>query len=205
MLRPRWDGLCLVGVRLGGVGSGILRGGCQHQRGMARGSKGCEVEQSSDESAEAEVRDLDAKLPQPLPPADLGGGRIRPAALVRWGFFAGVGLLLAYGAAQALLSVRNLLVLVLVAMFLAVSLDPAVRWLTARGLPRGLAVALILVVLVAILAAFLVSVIPHLVSQFTTLVHTLPTYLAQVADRSRRYQDLNTRYQLSQRLEGVVA
>jgi predicted PurR-regulated permease PerM len=90
-------------------------------------------------------------------------------------------------------------------MFLAVSLDPAVRWLTARGLPRGLAVALILVVLVAILAAFLVSVIPHLVSQFTTLVHTLPTYLAQVADRSRRYQDLNTRYQLSQRLEGVVA
>ena len=91
------------------------------------------MEQRSDESAEAEVRDLDAKLPPPPTPADLGGGRIRPAALVRWGFFAGVGLLLAYGAAQALLSVRNLLVLVLVAMFLAVSLDPAVRWLTARG------------------------------------------------------------------------
>jgi predicted PurR-regulated permease PerM len=162
------------------------------------------VEQRSDESAEAEVRDLDAKLPPPPAPADLGGGRIRPAALVRWGFFAGVGLLLAYGAAQALLSVRNLLVLVLVAMFLAVSLDPAVRWLTARGLPRGLAVTLILVVLVAILAAFLVSVIPHLVSQFTTLVHTLPSYLAQLADRSRRYQDLNSRYHLSQRLEGVV-
>jgi hypothetical protein len=128
------------------------------------------VEQRSDESAEAEVRDLDARMPTPSP-ADLGGGRIRPAALVRWGFFAGVGLLLAYGAAQALLSVRNLLVLVLVAMFLAVSLDPAVRWLTTRGLPRGLAVGLILLVLVAILAAFLISVIPHLVSQFTTLVH----------------------------------
>jgi hypothetical protein len=137
------------------------------------------VEQQPDESAEAEVRDLDAKLPPPPPPADLAGGRLRPAALVRWGFFAGVGLLLAYAAAQALLSVRNLLILVLVAMFLAVSLDPAVRWLTARGLPRGLAVTLILVVLVAILAAFLVSVIPHLVSQFTTLVHTLPSYLAQ--------------------------
>ena len=95
------------------------------------------MDQPSDESAEAEVRDLDAKLPPTAPPADLGGGRIRPAALVRWGFFAGVGLLLAYGAAQALLSVRNLLVLVLVAMFLAVSLDPAVRWLTARGCPAG--------------------------------------------------------------------
>jgi predicted PurR-regulated permease PerM len=162
------------------------------------------VEQRPNESAEAEVRDLDAKLPA-SPPADLAGGRIRPAALVRWGFFVGVGLLLAYGAAQVLLSARNLLVLILVAMFLAVSLDPAVRWLTARGLPRGLAVALILGVVGAILAALLVSVIPHLVSQFTTLVHTLPSYLAKLADRSRRYQDLNTRYQLSQRLEGVVA
>ena len=72
------------------------------------------MEQRSDESAEAEVRDLDARMPPTPTPADLDGGRIRPAALVRWGFFAGVGLLLAYGAAQALLSVRNLLVLVLV-------------------------------------------------------------------------------------------
>jgi hypothetical protein len=30
-------------------------------------------------------------------------------------------------------------------------------------------------------------------------------YLAKLADRSRRYQDLDTRYQLSQRLEDVVA
>jgi predicted PurR-regulated permease PerM len=162
------------------------------------------VEQRSNESAETEVHDLDAKLP-PTPPPDLAGIRLRPAALVRWGFFAGVGLLLAYAAAQALLSARNLLVLVVVAMFLAVSLDPAVRWLTARGLPRGLAVALILAVLLAILAAFLVSVIPHLVGQFTTLVQTLPSYLAKLADRSRRYQDLNLRYHLSQRLEGLVA
>lgn len=162
------------------------------------------MDQRPDQSTAAEVGDLDAKLPA-SPPADLAGGGPRPAALVRWGFFAGVGLLLAYAAAQALLSARNLLVLVLVAMFLAVSLDPAVRWLVARGLPRGLAVAVILVVLGAILAAFLVSVIPHLVGQFTTLVHTLPSYLARLADRSRRYQELNTRYHLSQRLEGVVA
>jgi predicted PurR-regulated permease PerM len=162
------------------------------------------VEQRPNESAEAEVHDLDAKLP-PTPPADLAGVRLRPAALVRWGFFAGVGLLLAYGAALTLLQARNLLVLILAAMFLAVSLDPAVRWLVARGLPRGLAVAVILLVVGAILTAFLVSVIPHLVGQFTTLVHTLPSYLAKLADRSRRYQDLNTRYHLSQRLEGVVA
>ena len=162
------------------------------------------MEQRSTESAEAEVRDLDAKMPPSPPPSDLAGDHLRPATLIRWGFFAGVGLLLAYAAVQALLSARNLLALVLVAMFLAVSLDPAVRWLVARGLPRGLAVACILVVLVAILVLFLVSVIPRLVSQFTTLVDTLPSYLARLADRSRRYQDLNARYHLSSRLEVVV-
>ena len=64
--------------------------------GTATGAKGGEVEQRPDESAEAEVRDLDARTPPTPTPADLAGGRIRPAALVRWGFFAGVGLLLAY-------------------------------------------------------------------------------------------------------------
>jgi hypothetical protein len=54
------------------------------------------VEQRPEESAEAEVRDLDARTPPPTTPADLAGGRIRPAALVRWGLFAGAGLLLAY-------------------------------------------------------------------------------------------------------------
>jgi hypothetical protein len=34
------------------------------------------VEQRSEESAEAEVRDLDARTPPPTP-ADLGGGRLR--------------------------------------------------------------------------------------------------------------------------------
>src|SRR4029453_16482216 len=127
---PRWDGLCPSGSALGRRCVGHPPGRVPTSTRYGEGIKGCGVEQRSDDSAGAEARDRDAKLPPPPTPADLGGGRIRPAALVRWGFFAGVGLLLAYGAAQALLSVRNLLVLVLVAMFLAVSLDPAVRWLT---------------------------------------------------------------------------
>jgi predicted PurR-regulated permease PerM len=162
------------------------------------------VRQPSGRSAEDEVRDLDATVAPTLAPADLVAGRLRPAVLFRWGFFAGVGLLTAYAAAQAILTVRNLLVLLLVAMFLAVSLDPAVRWLTSRGLRRGLAVALILLVLAAILAAFLVSVIPPLAAQFTTLVHNLPDYLAKLQAKSGRFAELNARWHLGQRLEGVV-
>jgi predicted PurR-regulated permease PerM len=142
------------------------------------------------------------RAPAALP--DRIDGRIRPAALVRWGFFLTVGVLLAWVVAQALVLAHDLLILVLVAMFLAVSLDPAVRWLTKRGMKRGPAVALIVVVLVGILAAFLISVIPPLVNQFTTLVHNMPAYLGRLEERSRRYQDLNLRYHLSDRLEGIV-
>jgi predicted PurR-regulated permease PerM len=162
------------------------------------------VTQPPDESAEAEVRSLNATVAPTLAPRDLVAGRLRPGALFRWGFFAGIGLLTAYAAAQAVVTVRSLLVLLLVAMFLAVSLDPAVRWLVARGLRRGLAVALIMAVLLAVLGAFLVSVIPPLAAQFTTLVHTLPAYVAKLQARSGRFAELNARWHLSQRLEGVV-
>jgi hypothetical protein len=86
--------------------------------------------------------------------------RVRVGALYRWGFFAGLGLLSSVAAALVVYSVRDILLRVVVAVFLAVSLDPAVRWLTARGMRRGLAVAIIFTVFLVILAAFLMSVIP---------------------------------------------
>ena len=54
-------------------------------------------------------------------------------------FTAAAALLVLY----ALYRVRAILLLVFVAAFLAVGLDPAVRWLEAKGLRRGLAVAII--------------------------------------------------------------
>jgi predicted PurR-regulated permease PerM len=162
------------------------------------------MQQEPEKSAEIEVRDLNTKAPPTPQLPDRVDGRLRPAALVRWGFFITVGVLLAYAAAQAVMLAHDLLILVLVAMFLAVSLDPAVRWLTNRGMSRGPAVTLIVVVLLGVLAAFLSSVIPPLISQFSTLVHNMPAYLGRLEERSRHYQDLNIRYHLSQRLEGVV-
>jgi predicted PurR-regulated permease PerM len=102
-------------------------------------------------------------------------------------------------------SVRELLLRVLVALFLAVSLDPAVRWLEAHGLRRGVAVGLIFGVLVAILAAFLLSIIPPLAKQVGELVGNLPDYLASLQRRSAQFRELDQRYDLSSRLEGVVA
>ena len=143
-----------------------------------------------------------------LPPAptrpDRVQSRVRPGALYRWGFFAGLGLLSSVAAALVVYTVRDILLRVVVAAFLAVSLDPAVRWLTGRGVRRGLAVTIIFGVFLIILAAFLMSVIPPLVNQFGQLVRHFPDFLQSLQDRSARFRDLNTRFQLTTRLEGVL-
>ena len=90
-------------------------------------------------SAEAEVRDLEVGFPPAPSEPDTVAGRARPGALFRWGFFRALGALAAIAAAAAVWSVRELLLRVLVALFLAVSLDPAVRWLEGHGVRRGVA------------------------------------------------------------------
>ena len=156
-------------------------------------------------SAEAEVRDVEVSFPPAPTEPDTVAGRARPGALFRWGFFRALGALAAIAAAAAVWSVRELLLRVLVALFLAVSLDPAVRWLEGRGVRRGVAVGLIFAVFVAILAAFLLSIIPPLANQVGDLVHNLPDYLGELQRRSVQFRELNQRYDLSTRLEGVVA
>src|SRR5919199_3962511 len=143
------------------------------------------VEPESERSAESEVRDLELRFP-PAPPTepDTVAGRARPGALFRWGFFRALGALAAIAAAGAVWSVRELLLRVLVALFLAVSLDPAVRWLEGRGVRRGVAVGLIFGLFVVILAAFLMSIIPPLANQVGQLVHNVPDYLADLQRRS---------------------
>src|ERR1700748_2010463 len=129
------------------------------------------------------------------PPAPGGGGSgVRPGLMFRWGVYVSLGVLAVLVAPAAVYTTRDVLVRVLIALFIAVSLDPAVRALTRRGLRRGLAVPVILLtargaaVLVIFLtpggltAALLVSVIPAMVEQFQALVHDFPGYLASLQD-----------------------
>ena len=96
--------------------------------------------------------------------------------------------------------VRSILVLVLIALFVAVSLDPVVRWLVGKGMRRSFAVALVLLVFVLLFAAFLWSVVPPLVSQGGRLVDNFPDYLRQMSDRSKGIRAITDRYHLTARL-----
>jgi predicted PurR-regulated permease PerM len=92
-----------------------------------------------------------------------------------------------------------------IALFVAVSLDPAVRWLVRKRVRRGLAVTIIFMIALALVAAFLISVIPAMVSQFRALTQDLPGYLAQLQDRSSRYRQLSDRFNLTHQIQTIIA
>ncbi|MDT4989124.1 MAG: hypothetical protein QOI74_3218, partial [Micromonosporaceae bacterium] len=89
-----------------------------------------------------------------------------PATLVlRWAAAATVGVLTVLVTAYLLYAVRSILVLVVIALFVAVSLDPAVRWLIRKGLRRSYAVTIVILAGLILFAAFVWSVVPPLVDQ----------------------------------------
>src|SRR5919106_5944838 len=108
--------------------------------------------------------------------------RLKPAHLFRWGALFSLGAASTVIGLYALYTVRAILVRVLIALFIAVSLDPAVRVLARRGVRRGIAVTLIFLVAFGLAAGFLLSVIPPLVTQFRNLVDDLPGYLSRLQD-----------------------
>jgi predicted PurR-regulated permease PerM len=125
--------------------------------------------------------------------------------MFRWGAYVSLGALAVLAAAAAVYTTRAVLIRVLIALFIAISLDPAVRMLTRRGMRRGLAVLIIFLVASGLVAAFLVSVIPALVHQFEALVRDFPGYLASLQDRSARFRGLSDRLQLTSRIQGLLA
>lgn len=139
------------------------------------------------------------------PPQRERDARLRPITLFRNGAYVSLGVLAVITAAAAVYTVRGVLIQVLIALFVAISLDPAVRMLTRRGVCRGLAVLLIFVVALGLVAAFLVAVIPALVHQFQVLLHNFPDYLAQMQDRSSRFRQLSDRFHVTSQTETFLA
>ena len=130
--------------------------------------------------------------------------RLRPGLLFRWGALFSLGAATTVIGLYALYTVRAILVRILIALFIAVSLDPAVRLLARRGVRRGVAVTLIFLLALALVAGFLLSVIPPMVDQFRNLVDDLPGYLAKLQARSAQFRELNDRFNVTDQLQGLV-
>jgi predicted PurR-regulated permease PerM len=125
--------------------------------------------------------------------------------MFRWGLYGSLGILAVAATTLAVYTTRAVLVRVLIGLFIAVALDPAVNMLTRRGMRRSLAVLVIFVIAAGLTAAFLISVIPALVHQFQALVHDFPGYVASLSDRSARFRQLTDRYHLTSKVEELIA
>jgi predicted PurR-regulated permease PerM len=101
--------------------------------------------------------------------------------------------------------VRGVLVLVLVAAFLAIGLDPAVRRLQAWGLTRGQAVGAIFLAACAFIAAFVIAVIPPLVRQIASFATNLPQDIRNFAEDNSRIREWIVENDIAGRLQDAVA
>jgi predicted PurR-regulated permease PerM len=106
--------------------------------------------------------------------------------------------------AYALYRVRAVLVLVFVAAFLAVGLDPAVEWLQKHGLKRGQAVGLMLGAFVIFLLGFIAAVIPPLVVQITEFATNFPDYVRNIAEKNPRLEEYVQENDVEERLRSAL-
>lgn len=126
--------------------------------------------------------------------------RLSASAVFRNVFVVAAGVLLIY----CLYALRKLLMLVFIALFLAVGMDPAIRRLQGWGMRRGYAVALILAGIVAFMAAFVAAVVPPLVDQVTEFATNLPEYVRDLAENNERIREYVSDQNIAERLQDAT-
>ena len=120
------------------------------------------------------------------------------------GMTAAAGVAVTYGAVRALLGAESVLILIGLALFLAVGLEPAVSLLTRRGMRRAVAVTVVLLAIVAALAGFLLAAVPALIDQGSTLIDNIPVYAQQLHDHHSWLGRINDQYHLQTKLSALL-
>ncbi|WP_341230141.1 AI-2E family transporter [Nocardioides salarius] len=135
--------------------------------------------------------------PKPGDREDLGtpGPPLDRRAPFYLGFFGGLGALTAWWLGSTLLSISSTLLLVVVSLFLAAGLHPAVEALVRRGMRRSLAVLTVIVVFLVAVGLFTVAIVPVITDQVAAITQNAPGWFDQL-QQNQRVQQLNEEYQV---------
>ncbi len=142
--------------------------------------------------------------------ADYGtmGAPINRAHPFYFGFIATLGALTAIVLMRALASVSQIFVLILIALFLATGLNPAVEALKKRNLSRNAAVTVIFSSVILFVIFFSLVVVPPVISQGTHLIENAPQLLQDLM-KNETINQLNTQYglidTLQERLKSITS
>jgi len=93
------------------------------------------------------------------------------------GFFLAVGAMTAYLLLTSIAQLKDIVVLVLLSMALALGLNPIVEWFHNRGIRRGVAVLIVALALVVLIALAIWAVVPVVTEQVQRLNEMAPSYL----------------------------
>ena len=124
---------------------------------------------------------------------------------VRFGFAAGIGLLLAAAVGWLVVLAGHVLVLVVIAALVAIALEPVVAFLCRHRFRRGLAVGVVVGAGLAIVAVFAVQVAPLITTEASQITHQLPRLVHDLQDRNSTVGQLILKYHLEQKAEKVIS
>jgi predicted PurR-regulated permease PerM len=124
------------------------------------------------------------------------GAPVAERSPFRIGFTAALGVLLALVLGRAFQLVSSVLVLIVIAAFLSIGLNPAVEWLMRKGRKRGAAVAVVISAVLLFFVAFVAAAVPPVVSQAANLREELPARVEKLRDDNATFRNLDTRYGL---------
>ena len=117
------------------------------------------------------------------------------------GMSAAAGVAVMVGMVGMIIAVRDMLILIGLALFLAMGLEPAVSVLARRQFPRWAAVITVLIAGLAVVGGFLAATIPPLARQATQFITHAPTMVFQLQNHHSILVRLNDHFHLQQRMQ----
>jgi predicted PurR-regulated permease PerM len=121
------------------------------------------------------------------------------------GMSATAGAAVAIGVVEMIVTVRDVLLLIGVALFVAIGLEPAVSTLAGHKVPRWAAVTTVLVTGLAVVGGFLAAAIPPLAHQATQFVTQAPAMASGLQNHHSLLGQLTERIHLQQRLHHILS
>ena len=94
-----------------------------------------------------------------------------------FGFLFATGALFAIALLQALQSASQVFILIIISLFLAMGLNPAVSTIESRGARRGIAVSIVVISVLLVVAGAALIVIPPVFNQVNDLVEGAPALI----------------------------
>jgi predicted PurR-regulated permease PerM len=121
-----------------------------------------------------------------------------------FGFLAAAGAVIAITLLKAFASASQVFVLILISLFLAAGLNPAVEFFRRRGLQRRFAVLAVIGCVVAFVGLFAAVVIPPVIKQLDALIRNAPTLISNLKNNPTLAK-LNSHYGIIDSIQKKVA